>query len=163
MPKPSGSQTTQNGHAADAQATVASLLGNSDENQPPLTTRAVAKAWMPFALMSVFLMLTGLIRQKEGDLRDGIPLRPDKFARVMFGPKMSEEERQEIVADAGSFKTSYKVTIPGLHEEVSRAPRLRKNPEIEEPEAAVFNFAWLTAPGHAGASSRRLSRCFFCG
>jgi len=44
-------------------------------------------------------------------------------------------------------RTKYFIPIPTLHEEVSRAPRLRKDPNAEEPEKAEFAFAWLTAPG----------------
>lgn len=114
---------------------------------PPLTPRSVARAWMPFVLMSVFLMITGLLRQKEAEFNGGLPLRPDKFVQAMFGPKMDAREQAEFLATSGPIKTGYKIVIPGLHEEVSRAPRLRKDPNAEEPEAAVFAFNWLTAPG----------------
>ena len=114
---------------------------------PPLTVRSVARAWMPFILMSVFLMLTGLLRQKEAEFNDGLPLRPDKFIQAMFGPKMDKQQQAEFLASSGPIKTGYKIAIPGLHDEVSRAPRLRKDPNAEEPEAAIFDFKWLTAPG----------------
>src|SRR5262249_12717614 len=54
-------------HAAEAEAAVAALTGNARDDQTPLTARSIAVAWMPFALMSVFLMLTGLVRQKEAE------------------------------------------------------------------------------------------------
>lgn len=141
-PAPPGDAST-----AEAEAAVAALMGNANDDKTPLTAKTIAIAWMPFALMSVFLMLTGLVRQKEAEFKAGLPLRPDKFIRVMFGPKMDEAEREEFLESGGPIRTYYKVTIPGLHEEVSRARRLRKNPNEEEPEAAVFDFKWLTAPG----------------
>jgi lactate permease len=84
----------------------------------------VAKAWAPFALMSVLLMLAGLLRQMESDA-----------------------ERKKEAVHVGPVRTKYFLEIPTLHEEVSRAQRLRKDPNAEEPEKAEFAFAWLTAPG----------------
>jgi L-lactate transport len=109
---------------AEAEATVAGLLGKEKNDGPPLTPLRVAVAWMPFALMSVLLMLTGLARQREGELKSALPL-------------------------AGPAKSYYSVEIPTLHNEVARAKQLQKHPESDtpEPEAAVFEFKWLTAPG----------------
>jgi lactate permease len=76
---------------------------------------------MPFALMSVFLMLTGLVRQQEAK-----------------GP----------VTVAG-VQTNYMIPIPFLHDEVERDPRLHVEGKPAEREKALFNFAWLTAPGTA--------------
>jgi lactate permease len=111
--------------AARAQESVAALLGNSaDADGTPLTALRVAKAWMPFALMSVFLMLTGLLRQREAEEKRGLEI-------------------------AGPVKSYYSVEIPTLHNEVERAKRLQKNPNssVPEAEAAVFDFKWLTSPG----------------
>ncbi len=92
--------------------------------EEPLTARNVAIAWMPFALMSVFLMLTGLVRQMEGD-----------------------KDRWPIVV--GPVQTNYHVRVPGLHEEVERDPKFQTPGKPAEKEKALFNFAWLTAPGTA--------------
>jgi lactate permease len=88
---------------------------------PPLTTGRVALAWAPFAIMSVFLMLTGLVRQQEG-----------------HGP-----------VEVGPIKTNYMIPIPTLHEQVERDPALVEEGKKAEREKALFNFAWLTAPGTA--------------
>jgi lactate permease len=90
-----------------------------DRAAPPLTAASVCKAWAPFALMSVFLLVSGLIRQQEAK------------GPVYYGP----------------VRTNYPVPIAGLHNEVARAPQLRKDPDKLETEKAEFNFAWLTAPG----------------
>jgi lactate permease len=116
----------------------------------PLTARSIAVAWMPFALMSVFLLLTGLVRQREGD------------------PKRSPVK-------VGAIQTNYLIPIPYLHNQSERDPRLHPvkmeqaaallmaNPHplqasvnamlaqglAPRPESALFNFAWLTAPGTA--------------
>jgi L-lactate permease len=125
--------------------------GHTDNPGPekPLTVARVSLAWAPFALMSVFLLLTGLVRQRE-------PGRPGEQA-VTFGP----------------VQTNYLVPVPGLHEQSQRDPRLHPvrteqlavltlgsphplaaaaNVQVTErqrprPEPALFNFAWLTAPG----------------
>jgi lactate permease len=90
----------------------------------PLTPRRIAVAWMPFILMSIFLLLLGLVRQRENSKG---PVR-------LIGPLMS----------------NYIIPIPFLHLEVARDPYLSGDPEAApKPEKAEFNFAWLTAPGTA--------------
>ncbi|HEX4589514.1 MAG TPA: L-lactate permease [Gemmataceae bacterium] len=91
----------------------------ADKLAAPLTALTVCRAWAPFALMSVFLMGSGLVRQRETK-----------------GP-----------VHVGSVPTSYKLEIPGLHREVARAERLRKVPSEMETERAEFEVAWVTAPG----------------
>jgi lactate permease len=90
-----------------------------DRGAPPLTAATVSRAWAPFALMSVFLMVSGLIRQQEVK------------EYVRFGP----------------VQTNYKVPITGLHREVARAKELQERPDQQALESAEFNFAWLTSPG----------------
>jgi len=122
-----------------------------ESSEPALTFRSVSLAWGPFALMSVFLLLTGLVRQKE-------PGRSGEKA-VWFGP----------------VQTNYLIPVPGLHNESHRDPRLHPvrpallaaltltasdpltaamDVQVVErlearPEAALFNFAWLSNPGTA--------------
>jgi lactate permease len=106
----------------------------SPTGEAPLTARSVAIAWMPFALMSVFLLASGFLRQVENE---------------RAGKKLP---MPEVVP---GLKTRYDIPIPGLHQEVLRAERLRKkikDPDGTEryddkPESAVFVFAWVTSPG----------------
>jgi lactate permease len=91
----------------------------ADRLAAPLNASTVCRAWAPYALMSVLLMASGLVRQKEAN------------GSVNIGP----------------IQTSYEIPIPGLHDQVARAQRLRKDPQALETEKAKFNFAWLTAPG----------------
>jgi lactate permease len=114
--------------------------------EKPLTAGSIALAWAPFAIMSVLLLLTGLIRQQE-----------ERQYPVRFGP----------------FQTNYRIAVPGLDEKSYRDPHLHTVPLDKlsvamfasdnplsalanvalakklapTPESAKFNFAWLTAPG----------------
>jgi lactate permease len=118
-------------------------------SETPLTIRSVSTAWAPYALMSVFLLLTGLIRQQEPANSRGAPI------------------------NIGPVQTNYLVPVPALHEQSLRDPRLHPvRPEAlallplgaSQPlgvitnlqvvqkaqpraESALFNFPWLTAPG----------------
>jgi lactate permease len=107
---------------AEAAALAAPDPGTAAEAGAPLTPRAVAVAWAPFALMSLLLLLSGLVRQRE---------KPDR-PPVMLGP----------------VQTNYWVPVPLLDGETVRDPRLHDPSRGEQrPEEARFNFAWLTAPG----------------
>jgi lactate permease len=102
-------------------ATGGQMIPTSQHQADELTAGKVAKAWMPYVLMSVLLLLAGIVKQKEGQ-----------------GPV-------EII---GSFKASYKIPLPGLHEEVLRDAKLHDSSLGEQKkEKAEFNFIWLTAPG----------------
>lgn len=153
--KPMGTAPTAEGpldpkdpHAAEIEALMSSVPAESAYEKKPLTLGNVTLAWMPFILMSIFLMLTGLVRQAEG-----------------HGP----------VFIAGGIQTNYLIPIPTLHNQSTRDPRLHpikveqaaalllanSQPLIAatnavyaqqvapRPESALFNFAWLTAPGSA--------------
>jgi len=89
------------------------------EQGPPLTTWNKTVAWAPYGVMSLFLLLTGFVRQAEG-----------------HGP-----------VRVGPIQTNYLVPIPGLHLESYRDARLLEEGREHLPEKAEFNFAWLTNPG----------------
>jgi lactate permease len=111
-------------HAAEAEAARELLASTASKGgEAPLTAWGVFVAWMPFALMSIALLLTGLVRQRE-------PGGPGK-RHVMVGP----------------VQTNYLLPIPFLHEKTERDPRLRTPGKPAEREKALFNFPWLTAPG----------------
>jgi lactate permease len=110
----------------------------------------VLRAWMPFLIMSLFLLLTGFVRQREGE-------------RTTKGP----------VRLLGFLDTNYLVEVPYLHEKCERDPYLHgvkreeaaalllassnpiaaaANAELAvkltpKPEEAKYNLAWLTSPG----------------
>jgi lactate permease len=150
QPPPRGADAPRSpdAHAAEAAALVGSdPPANPAAVQKPLTIGSVSLAWAPYALMSVFLLLTGLVRQMEG-----------------HGPVLW-----------GSLQTNYMVPVPALHNESHRDPRLHPirgeqaavlplaasqplqgaiataiaQRAAPKPEGALFNFAWLTAPGTA--------------
>jgi L-lactate transport len=110
-----------NPHTAEAMALTGSQPPSSAGSETPLTFKSVSLAWAPFAIMSVLLLLSGLVRQKE---------RPDR--PIMIGP----------------IQTNYVIPIFSLHNEVMRDERLHDPHQGEpKPEKAEFNFAWLTNPG----------------
>ncbi|MBM4071125.1 MAG: L-lactate permease [Planctomycetes bacterium] len=134
-------------HAAEAAALVGPKITHDPGEDAPLNLKSVSLAWAPYAIMSILLMLTGLVRQAEGR------------GKVMVGP----------------IATNYIIPIPGLNNEVHRESRLYltraeeaaalalasttpldaafnltiAHAKAPRPERAEFNFAWLTAPGTA--------------
>jgi lactate permease len=111
--------------------------------EPKLTAWSVTRAWMPFVVMSAFLVVSGFLRQAEN-------------RRVV--------RKQPMTEVCPGLLTRYDIPISGLHAEVSRARRLQKPARAEEvaaalaggslllgnrkePERAVFEFAWVTSPG----------------
>ena len=119
-------------HAAQAAALVGPGAGKKHPApEKPLTLGSVSLAWAPYALMSVLLFLTGLVRQAEAH-------RP--------------------VHVAGGLYTNYQIPVPTLHGQVYRDPRLQEDPSAKpRPESALYNFAWLTSPGSAVFASALLS------
>ncbi len=97
-------------HAAEA----AALLGPSGPTggsaaQPPLTAGHVMMAWAPFAIMSLLLLLSGLVRQQE-----------------VQGPVF-----------VGPVRTNYMIPIPRLNKETDRDPSLQLV-HREEAAALLF-------------------------
>lgn len=113
-------------HAAEAAALV-QKHEPSIHDTIPLSAANVTLAWMPFVIMSVLLMASGYLRSLE----KGTPIGPG---------------RVEI---AGGVTTNYGIPVPSLHNETRRDPKLLPPEKQEEVESAVFNFAWVTAPGSA--------------
>jgi len=136
-PKPNVQPAAHDPHG-EAALLFSQESSDKDAETKPLTFGNVSLAWMPFVLMSIFLMLTGIVREKEGSTNF-----------VGAG-------RVEIFGIEG-FTTNYGVAIPTLHLESKRDPSLeeeRFDPKTgvklpQRSEAAIFNFAWLTAPGSA--------------
>ena len=95
-----------------------------------LTPGQICWAWMPYVLMSVLLLCTGLVRQMEES-----------------GDKRGEGPGPVTVPFMESVHTNYRIAMPTLHDQVHRDRRLQ---ETDKPEAALFNFPWLTAPGTSG-------------
>ncbi|MCI0378423.1 MAG: L-lactate permease [Gemmataceae bacterium] len=114
-------------HAAGAADLMASAPQADVHETKKLSFGNITLAWMPYILMSVFLMLTGLVRQQE------VPVKPGP------GPVKIFE----------GLHTNYQVPIPTLHGVVHRDARLIEEGKQSKAENALFNFAWLTAPGTA--------------
>ena len=136
---------------AEAAALLVAEPSGSLHETKKLSLGNITLAWMPFILMSVFLMLTGLVRQKEVPVKEGP------------GPI-------EVVA---GLSTNYQIPVPTLHNQTFRDPRLHPvtmeqtaalilatsrplgavanafvaREMAPKPEGALYNFPWLTAPG----------------
>lgn len=91
----------------------------------PLTTRRIAVAWFPYALMSVALLGAGLIRQEE------------------------QRRNPKTIEVLGPIKTNYVFKIPYLQNSVYRDQRLLLKDKKEEPEKAEYELAWITSAGSA--------------
>ncbi|WP_020472970.1 L-lactate permease [Zavarzinella formosa] len=108
-------------HAIEA-AKAAAFLTDTTGDDIPLTKMEVVRAWMPYALMSVCLILVGVLRQMES--------------------------KGDVWIIPNVLKSRYKIEVPTLHNEVQRAEKLQK-PGLAEPEneKAEFNFIWASAAG----------------
>lgn len=116
-------------HAAQAAAFV-EAAPRQLVKEAPLSFANVSLAWAPYALMSVFLMLTGIVRQAETPTKE----RPAK-------------EGPGFVQVVGDLYTNYNVPVPTLHRTVYRDLALTEEGREPRPEGALFNFPWLTSPG----------------
>lgn len=126
------------GHAAAA----AALLGpapteGTEKAERPLTPGIIARAWLPYLLMSCLLMTTGFIRQEEG--------RRKGKAIELLGP----------------IQTSYLIEMPLLNKEILRDKEVQEEDKRDIPEEAVFTFNWLTTPGTAVLAAALFSMVFF--
>ena len=152
-PTPEAAADAWEPHAAEAAALMAAAPAQTEFDTKRLTIGNVTLAWMPYVLMSILLMLTGLVRQRETPVKSGPG--PVKIVEGLY--------------------TNYQVPVPTLHNQSHRDPRLHpvKGEEAvalilaaQQPlaaasnasvalrlhpraESALFNFAWLTAPGTA--------------
>jgi lactate permease len=118
---------------ADPHAEAALAATNRpDVPEVPLTSRNVSLAWAPYAIMSVLLLLSGVLRQVESE-----------WKRAYF------QDGKPIPSVAG-LQTLYLLHVPALDHVSKRDPRLQEDPNAEtKPEAAVYEFAWVTSPGSA--------------
>jgi lactate permease len=96
-------------------------------DEPPLTAWTVAKAWAPFALMSLLLLSTGLLRQQEQERT------LHKQGPIWLGP----------------LQTEYAFPLPAVDGQVYRDTRLLLPGTEAKPEAAVYKLPWLSVPGTA--------------
>ena len=113
-------------HAAAAAALMQSVSSGVAVPERPLTAGRIMLAWAPFAIMSLLLLLSGLLRQEEGQRKR------DKLGPLMVGP----------------VQTSYTVAIPFLDQRVMRDASLHDaDLGPQKPEKAEFEIPWLTSPG----------------
>lgn len=103
-------------------------MTSSRATEEPLTGRQVAVAWAPYVLMSILLLFTGMVRQREGK-----------------GPSEPGPGPVEVFP---GLHSNYLIPVPLLHNEVFRDEILHdKSRGDQKPEGALYNFAWLTSPG----------------
>jgi L-lactate transport len=120
-------------NAEPALAAAAAALHAPDR---PLGFRNVTRAWAPYLIMSILLLGTGFVRQRE------VPVKPGP-GPVKLLPWLS---------------SNYQIPIPLLDNAVMRDARLHDPSRGEQkPEEALFNFAWFSAPGSAVFAAAILS------
>lgn len=124
-------QIAKTSHNHEAAAFLEDLSKNDGQ---PLSMGRIIKAWMPFAIMSICLILCGFLRKAEAKADEAKKLYPNEPEKhyVWFGP----------------IKSKYLIDIPTLHLEVQRAEQLQKPGLLEpEKEKAQFAFIWASAAG----------------
>ena len=101
----------------------------ADKEPPKYSTRQVVSAWVPWALLTVFVFLWGIPQIKT---LLGVP---DKTTRDAFVKS----------ADQGMIRpTFFAVKVPSLHNRVARVyPVVRE----QEKESAIYEFGWLAGTG----------------
>jgi lactate permease len=134
---------------ADEWATHASAASKGASTSP-LNWKTILVGWSPYILMSIALMVTGWVRQREGEA-----MKKGQFVWI------------------GSVQTNYMIPVPTVDRQSHREARLHivkaeeaavlvlgsDSPlsaaallsiaakQAPGPERAEFNFAWLTSPG----------------
>jgi lactate permease len=140
--------------AAEAAAVVeAALPANPTGPEPPLNWKTVGLAWAPFGIMSVMLMLTGWVRQMEGEamttgghIAIWGPLHTNYVIPVPRLDRASYRDSRLHVVKAEEAA----VLVLSSDSPLSAASTLAvARKQAPGPERAEFNFAWLTAPGTA--------------
>jgi L-lactate permease len=117
------------------------------DDEPPLTFRTVAMAWAPYALMSLLLLLTGLVRQEEqhGPVHIG-PLQT-RFAIPIYALH-NQSHRDPKLVPIRSEQTA--ALLLSSHYPLTALINAQAASQLApKPEKAEFDLAWLTAPGSA--------------
>ena len=136
-------------HAAEA----AALRGShgpdqhASHHEAPLTFRGVGVAWAPYALMSVLLLLTGLVRQQEGHG----PVKVGNFQTnyMVPIPTLDRASHRDPLLHVVKVEQAAALPFASAHPLVTAANVYLARRRAPRAERAEFNFAWLTAPGTA--------------
>ncbi len=137
------------GHAAATAAPLGAERANPGraDDDAPLTLARVGLAWAPYALMSVLLLLTGLVRQQEG--HSPVHWGPIRTNYLIPIPTLHQESHRDPGLHA--VKAEQAAVLPlGSTDAMVAAANLHLAPRLApQPEKAEFNLAWLTSPGSA--------------
>lgn len=118
--------------------------GTPDASKP-LDWGSVAMAWAPYVLMSVLLLLTGLVRQREG--HGPVYMGAIQTNYLIAIPALDGQSQRDLKLHPVRVEQLAALTLSNagpLQALVNARTVLRLAPQ---PESAVFNFCWLTAPG----------------
>jgi lactate permease len=97
--------------------------------KPSYTRRQIASAWVPWALLTLFVFLWGLPQVKA------------------FLGTITDAQRATLEARDRSYlsdATVISIKVPYLHRQIARTPPVVAHPEHEK---AIFDLAWLSATG----------------
>ncbi|WP_437205606.1 L-lactate permease [Planctomicrobium sp. SH664] len=103
--------------------------------QPALSRGAVARAWLPWVVMSVLVFLWGIptVKKSLNEFSWGVP-------SLLRAAGVEEKETPGWLNRVSHLE----VPIPLLHQGIVRVPPVVDHPL---PENAVFNINWLSATG----------------
>jgi lactate permease len=124
-----------------------------DEPPTTYTRKQVLFAWVPWALLSIFVFLWGSIPQLEK-----IDPKLDQVKSVHGYPtRAQKKEFKELPEQVWSQPTLVSVKIPFLHNQVKRGKEVSSDEKTEE---AVYNFNWLSATGTGIFLAAVVSACW---
>jgi lactate permease len=143
-------------HAAEA----AALLGSANgpivpAAEKPLTAWSIAVAWMPFALMSVLLLLTGFVRQAES--HGVVKIGPLQSRYAIPIPALDRQSMRDLELHPIKLEKLGVAMLSSTNPLAAIANVAVLKHATPEPEKAAFDFAWLTAPGSAVFAAALLS------
>jgi lactate permease len=148
VPQAAPSPTSAHGgHEAEAATLLAKSNPATDLDHKPLTIGNVSLAWAPFAIMSVMLMLTGLVRQEEG--RGPVKIGSLQTSYLVPIPTLDRQSHRDARLHPVRLEQALGFALASNHvlEALVNVPLAARRAPVAEK--AEFNFAWLTAPGTA--------------
>jgi lactate permease len=117
------------------------------DREPALTLGRLAMGWAPYALMSVLLLLTGVVRQQEG--RGPVRLLGWQTNYMLPIPRLHQESHRDARLHVVKMEQAAALPLAGSDCLMAAANLCLARRLAPQPESAEFNFAWLTSPGSA--------------
>lgn len=155
-PEPAAASEPQ---VAEAEAQISTLFPSGQgmtDREVQLTPGRVILAWSPWVIMAVFLVISGILREREknGPLELGIASSfyvekvPALYVADEGGYQVERAHRlQKLYPAAGLSAVAGAAPVEAALAEEKVAQSGARGPRFREREPAEFKFTWLTAPG----------------